>query len=292
VSDFHRGFEDLDRSADEQSFFQFLDLASRAPSIVKYRERMLELCPIAHGSVVLDVGCGIGNEATRIASRVGNTGTVYGVDNSATMIEEARRRVGGLELSLEFQVGDAHSLIFEESSFDICRAERVLLYLEDPAKAIAEMARVTRPGGHVIVFDFDYNAFFIDSDFAPMPRHIETLLAGDPRNPLIGRELPHLMRRANLKVYAIEHTTLSPNVAVARADLCGCPFEGHRGWFVYGSRCRGVVAGARGNGARLNLLPCASRLHRCGLEAVACLGSRPFSVEARRNALAFFLPFS
>jgi ubiquinone/menaquinone biosynthesis C-methylase UbiE len=133
---------------------------------------MLELCPIADGSVVLDVGCGIGNEATRIASRVGSTGSVNGVDSSEATIEEARRRVGGLEFPLEFQVGDAHSLTFEKSSFDVCRSERVLLYLEDPAKAIAEMARVTRPGGHVIVFDFDYNAFFIDSDFAPMtPTH-------------------------------------------------------------------------------------------------------------------------
>ena len=216
MSDFHRGFESVDRSADQQSFFQFLDLAGRSPSIIRYRDRMLELCPIADGSVVLDVGCGIGNEATRIASRVGNTGKVHGVDSSEAIIEEARRRVRGSELPLEFRVGDAHSLAFEESCFDICRAERVFLYLENPAKAITEMARVTRPGGHVIVFDFDYNAFFIDSDFARMTRHIETLLAGDPRNPLIGRELPHLMRRAKLKIDAIEQTTLAPNIAVAR----------------------------------------------------------------------------
>jgi ubiquinone/menaquinone biosynthesis C-methylase UbiE len=216
MADFHRGFEDVDRSAEEQSFFQFLDFAGRFPSIIKYRERMLELCPIAVGSVVLDVGCGIGNEATRLASRVGNTGRINGVDSSVAIIEEAGRRVQGLDLPLHFQVGDVHSLSFEDSCFDICRAERVLLYLENPAKAIAEMARVTRPGGHVIVFDFDYNAFFIDSDFAPMTRHIEALLSGDPRNPLIGRELPHLMRRAKLKVDAIEQTTLAPNVAVAR----------------------------------------------------------------------------
>jgi ubiquinone/menaquinone biosynthesis C-methylase UbiE len=216
MADFHRGFESLDRSADQQSFFQFLDLAGRIPSIIRYRDRMLELCPIVDGSVVLDVGCGIGNAATRIASRVGNTGKVYGVDNSEAIIEEARRRVGGLDLPLHFQVGDAHSLTFQDSYFDICRAERVLLYLENPAKAISEMARVTRSGGHVIVFDFDYNAFFIDSDFAPMTRHIEALLSGDPRNPLIGRELPHLMRRAKLKIDAIEAMTLASNVAVSK----------------------------------------------------------------------------
>jgi SAM-dependent methyltransferase len=82
--------------------------------------------------------------------------------------------------------------------------------------AIGEMARVTRPGGHVIVFDFDYGARFIDSDLAPMTRRIEALLASDPRNPAIGRELPYLMRKAKLKVDAIEPMTLMTTVGIAR----------------------------------------------------------------------------
>ena len=82
--------------------------------------------------------------------------------------------------------------------------------------AIAEMARVTRPGGHVIVFDFDYGARFIDSDFAAMTRRIEALLASDPRNPAIGRELPHLMREAKLRVDALEPMTVMTTVAIAR----------------------------------------------------------------------------
>jgi hypothetical protein len=65
-------------------------------------------------------------------------------------------------------------------------------------------------------FDFDYRAFFIDSDFAPMTRHIEAVLADDPRNPLMGRELPHLMRRVNLKIDTIEQATVAPTIAVAR----------------------------------------------------------------------------
>ncbi len=216
MANFHRGFEDVDRSADEQSFFQFLDLADRLPSTVKYRARMLELCPTGNGSTVLDVGCGLGGEATRIARRVGKTGLVYGVDTSEALITEARRRTRDLNVPVQFQTCDAHRLTFKDASCDLCRAERVFLYLENPAMAIAEMARVTRPGGHVIVFDFDYGARFIDSDFAPMTRRIEALLASDPRNPTIGRELPHLMRKAKLKVGAIEPVTLLTSVAIAR----------------------------------------------------------------------------
>jgi len=216
MTDLHRGFENVDASAEERSLIQFLDLAGQMPSIAKYRDRMLTLCPLANGSTVLDIGCGLGNETTRIARLVGTKGSVHGIDTSVTLIKEAQRRTREVDTPVQFQLGDAHSLPFSDASFDLCRAERVLLYLENPAKAIAEMARVTRPGGHVIVFDFDYGAFFIDSDFAPMARHIEALVAGDPRNPGMGRELPHLMRKANLKVEAIEPTTLVPTVAIVR----------------------------------------------------------------------------
>jgi len=216
MADFHRGFEDVDRSADQQLFFKFLDLAGTLPSTAKYRERMLELCPTGYGSTVLDIGCGLGSEATRIARLVGKTGMVYGVDASEALITEARRRTRELDLPLQFQVCDAHALTFKDESFDVCRAERVLLYLENPATAVLEMARVTRPGGQVIIFDFDYGARFIDSDFATMTRHIEALLASEPRNPAIGRELPHLMRKAKLKIDAVEPMTLLTTVAIAR----------------------------------------------------------------------------
>ena len=212
--DFHRGFADVDQ-ADEQSFIQFLDLADQLPSIVKYRERMRDLCSVADSSVVLDVGCGLGTEIVRLASQGGRRGRVYGVDASEMMIREARRRAKDLDLSVDFRVSDAQSLPFDDSSFDVCRAERVLLYIGDPSKAVDEMARVIRPGGRVVVFDFDYGARFIDSDFAAMTRQIENLLAQDPRHPAIGRALPHLMRQAGLNVDAIEPVTLTITLAIA-----------------------------------------------------------------------------
>jgi SAM-dependent methyltransferase len=79
---FHRGFEDVDQSADDRSFIHFLDLADQLPSIAEYRERMLDLCPVTDKSIVLDVGCGLGSETTRIARRLGKTGRAYGVDTS------------------------------------------------------------------------------------------------------------------------------------------------------------------------------------------------------------------
>jgi len=216
MADIHRGFRDVDRSGEEQSFIQFLDLANQLPSIGRYRERMLELYPVKGIATVLDVGCGLGHETIRIAGLIDNDGRTAGIDGSELLIDEARRRAHRIGVSVDFQVGDAHNLTFDDDSFDLCRAERVFLYLEDPAKALDEMARVTRAGGHIIIFDFDYGATFFDSDFPSMTREIETLKRNDAKNPAIGKELPHLMRKAGLEVEAIVPTTLTATTDITR----------------------------------------------------------------------------
>jgi len=216
MADIHRGFENVDATSEERSFFEFLDFANEMPSIAAYRERMLDLCPVGDGSRVLDVGCGLGHETSRLAGLVGKGGRVDGIDSSESLIDEARRRAQETGVPVDYRTGDAHNLPFENSSFDLCRAERVLLYLEDPAKAVEELSRVTRPGGRVVVFDFDYGALFIDSDFIEMTRQIEALIASDPRNPSIGKNLPNLFRKAGLAIEAIVPSTVIPNTTIAR----------------------------------------------------------------------------
>ena len=160
-----RGFENVDANRDQAAFFQFLDLAADQHSVLDSRERMVELCPVAPGGHVLDVGCGLGHEARRLAQLVGADGRVVGLDISAAFVEEARNRSQELHKAPEFLTGDAVDLEFEDEIFDVCRSERVLLYVSDPAQAIAEMARVTKSAAKVIVHDFDHDGFFIDSIF-------------------------------------------------------------------------------------------------------------------------------
>ena len=99
--------------------------------------------------------------------------------------------------------------------------------------------------------------------------HIEVLLAGAPRNPSIGREIPHLMRGAKLQIEAIEQMTLAPTLAIARRIYAASLSKGIEAQIIYGSGCRGMVAGARCEGAGRNPLSCASRLFSSGVEAVA-----------------------
>src|SRR5687767_12350366 len=102
----------------------------------------LELLEMRPGTVVLDVGCGIGDEVRAMAERAGRA---VGVDASRPLIEEARRRTT-TEQDASFKVGDALALPFDDDRFDGVRTERTLQHVKDPGKALAEMARVARPG--------------------------------------------------------------------------------------------------------------------------------------------------
>jgi SAM-dependent methyltransferase len=126
--------------------------------------RLLSLCHVAEAGEVLDVGCGIGIGPAHIA-RTYNC-AVIGVDRSPQMIEWARRRAGeeGVEDRVSFVVADVLSLPFEDGRFDVVIAESVLAFVVDKERAIAEMVRVTKPGGYV-----GLNEGFLLTE-APTPR--------------------------------------------------------------------------------------------------------------------------
>ncbi len=111
--------------------------------------RLLALCHVAEASEVLDIGCGIGVASAYITRTY--RGRVVGVDLSPQMIDWARRRAraAGVEDRITYAVADVLALPFEDDRFDAVIAESVLAFLGDKERAIAEMVRVTRPGGHV-----------------------------------------------------------------------------------------------------------------------------------------------
>ena len=97
--------------------------------------------PQCAGRDVLEVGCGTGLILERIAPMAR---TATGVDLSPGMLERARER------GLEVHEGNATELPFEDDSFDTVVCFKVIANVEDVEKALREMARVVRPGGHVV----------------------------------------------------------------------------------------------------------------------------------------------
>jgi SAM-dependent methyltransferase len=110
---------------------------------------LLALCHVDEAHEVLEVGCGIGVGAANLAWDHGCH--VVGIDRSERMVEWARRRARehGVADRVELLVASATDLPFEDDRFDVAYAESVLAFVDDPAGAVREMVRVTRPGGHV-----------------------------------------------------------------------------------------------------------------------------------------------
>jgi len=102
----------------------------------------------AHGLSVLEIGCGLGTDAAQFAK----AGARYtGVDLTEAAIDLARRRFEISGLPGNFQVADAENLDFADASFDRVYSHGVLHHTPDTARAISEIHRVLKPGGHAIV---------------------------------------------------------------------------------------------------------------------------------------------
>ena len=119
-----------------------------------YRQ-IVSLSGVRPGDSVLDVGTSSGYLARKLAAAAGPAGHVTGVDPSEAAIAHARRR--GADGGLAFAVGVAQDLDLPDSSFDIVTCTLALHHV--PARkreaALREMYRVTRPGGRLLVADFD-----------------------------------------------------------------------------------------------------------------------------------------
>lgn len=106
------------------------------------------------GMSVLDLGCGTGAITRGIADAVGPSGKVVGVDNNPEWIAKARRQYEDIP-GLSFEVGDVYDLPYTDE-FDIVTAARVLQWLAHPEKALEQMIRSVRPGGTVLVLDYNH----------------------------------------------------------------------------------------------------------------------------------------
>lgn len=190
------GFSAVDDAGDPASFVHYLDRMSGHLDEVK--QRILHALAVVEGHIVLDVGCGTGDDARDLSALVGPSGRVIGLDASTTMVREARRRATGLRLPVEFGIGDAHALPFAAASFDACRAERVLQHLHQPALAVREMARVTRAGGRVVACEPDWQTLVVDHPDHALTQRILDFRAGTLESPWIGRRLARLMRCTGL----------------------------------------------------------------------------------------------
>ncbi len=107
---------------------------------------------VPEGLTVVDVGTGTGALARELAAAGLN---VIAVDHSETMLAAAREKLGAEDAArIDLRPGEAAALPLEDGEADAAFAHMVLQYLATPADALAEMVRVVRPGGRIVVVDF------------------------------------------------------------------------------------------------------------------------------------------
>ena len=149
-------------------------------------------------------------------------GAITAVDSSDAMLAEARRRSEGSGLPVRFEQGDALRLEFADESFDGCRCDRTFMHLEDPRRALAEMVRVTRPGGRVVVYEVDFETLVIDAPDRITARKVVNAWCDGFRDGWLGRRIPGLFHDAGLIDVLVFPETLRLKFPLA-APMVGSP---------------------------------------------------------------------
>ena len=115
----------------------------------RWRRRAADLAQLSPGGSALDVATGTGDLAIELRRRVGPTGEVIGSDFSEQMLQRARAKAP----DVRFELGDALALDYPDDRFDAATVGFGARNFDDLERGIAEMARVVRPGGRVVILE-------------------------------------------------------------------------------------------------------------------------------------------
>jgi len=183
-------------------------LANFHRSFAHELQAIIEALPLRPGMHVLDLACGAGFYARRIAERLGPEGTLTGVDiNRAYLVEAAAKASGHTgQANNAFIAASFDRLPFRDGTFDLVWCAQSLFTLPDPVAAIRPMVRVVRPGGLIAVLENDT----LHEVCLPWPIGLELPLRAaelrffldesqNSNNYYVGRRMPKVLAEAGLE---------------------------------------------------------------------------------------------
>ncbi len=185
-----------------------LELRANSESEIAAREEYVRLLAVSPGERVLDVGCGTGAATRTLAKGVAPNGRVTGIDPSGELLKISRELAdkAGLGALIDWKEADCRKLPFPDASFDAVMAATTLSHVDGFERALAEMVRVTRPGGRVGIFDVDGDMTLFAHPNRELTRRIVASYSDlGWVNGLLVRELPGLLEGlgvANVKAKA------------------------------------------------------------------------------------------
>jgi len=142
--------------AKQKATWESGDFGQIARTIETVAEEFMARLPLKAGLRVLDVACGTGNLAVVAARRGCETS---GIDIAANLISQARDRSAAENLRITFREGDAEALPYEDDQFDLVVSMFGVMFAPRPEIAVAELRRVTRPGGQIALANWTPTGF-------------------------------------------------------------------------------------------------------------------------------------
>lgn len=165
----------------------FSDIAAsydRANSILSFgihhlwRKATVAASGVRAGSSVLDCATGTGDLALAFKRAVGPSGRVVGTDFNADMLSYAPGKAQRRGLDIEFAVADAMHLPYADATFDAASISFGIRNVDEPRVALADMARVVKPGGKVVVLEFGQPRGIMGMLYGTYSRYVIPLIGG------------------------------------------------------------------------------------------------------------------
>jgi len=186
------------------------NLAAQAEAIWPQEVAIFARHPLG-GGAVLDVGCGTGEITARLAELYAEA-TFVGVDLEESHLARARARCARFGDRIRFEIGDAQALPFGDGAFDYVVCRHVLQAVADPARVIAEIVRVMRPGGRMHLISEDYGMLWchptaLDADgmWQRLPQRFAAAVGCDLH---VGRKTFTLLHDAGVRDIAVDYVVV------------------------------------------------------------------------------------
>lgn len=193
-------FSDIDALSAQMSeiVLDALTAMGRHPEIQRVRRVAFDSLGPRPGQRLLDAGSGSGDVARMLAGMVGGSGEVLALDYSASLTATAIDRHDGS--NVRYLTGDVCALDLPDDCVDGVWCERVLQHVDDADRAIAELARVTRPGGRICLVDTDWGSLAFDGMPAGLGEVVMAHVRGHftPKQHDMGRTLRRRLVAAGL----------------------------------------------------------------------------------------------
>jgi len=182
-----------------------LEAVYTTPDVVGQRREVRRMLALRAGEHVVDIGAGPGLLAVEMAAEVGPDGRVHAVEPSESMraLAAARARPPG-SAPVETADGSANELPLPGASVDVAVSTQVLEYVADVSGALAEVHRVLRPGGRVLVLDTDWDSIVWHSRDEARTARILTAWDEHLVDPHLPRTLAPALRAAGFRAVRAE----------------------------------------------------------------------------------------